>query len=281
MIQEHSSQNDKFLKFVCISDTHTETDDLVIPDGDVLIHCGDFSYTGKENEIKKFAKFISKLPHKYKIVIAGNHDITFDKFKYLALKPIFRLKYNLEDLDSIKDCLIKDTGIIYLEDSSVSIEGYNIFGSPWSPKYGQWAFMRNDENLIPMWEKIPTNTDILITHGPPKFFGDETCDNINAGSLTLLNEIQNRIKPSYHLFGHIHEGYGTYNDGVTTYINCSILNVDYMPVNSPVVFYLPRKQDKIESDKEKVKQHINSDFRSEEKTTEDNNEFEDQKINTI
>jgi len=139
--------------------------------------------------------------------------------------------------------LINTKDVIYLEDSSVELYGYKFYGSPYSNKYRQWAFMKSDENLKEIWSKIPTETDILITHGPPKFIGDLTVDKVNSGSRTLLEEVKNRIKPLYHIFGHIHEGYGIYNcEDISTYfINCSNLNEDYDCVNKPIVFELEKR----------------------------------------
>ena len=66
------------IKFVCVSDTHNLTNKIQVPEGDVLIHAGDFTNSGKPDEVEWFNKWLGNLPHKHKIVIAGNHDITFD-----------------------------------------------------------------------------------------------------------------------------------------------------------------------------------------------------------
>jgi Icc-related predicted phosphoesterase len=234
-------KNDNYIRFVCISDTHTSADEIKIPEGDVLIFSGDFTYSGKLSEVEKFKSFLSSIPHKYKVMIAGNHDLSFDKVKYHNLRkhPKLKMVYP-ESIEDFKNSFIKGVdGLIYLENSSINLFGYNIYGSPYTPIYQNWAFMKPDRDLLEIWKDIPDNTDILITHGPPKFIGDFDRD-IYAGSLTLLQEIQNRIKPKYHIFGHIHEGYGVYSDGITTFINCAIMNVDYNPENSPLVFDLPK-----------------------------------------
>lgn len=239
-----NDENTKKVRVVCISDTHTNTDNLVVPDGDILIHAGDFTFTGQPAETKKFYKFLNDLPHKYKIFVAGNHEITFDNLRYSNLKERFRLKIPQDKLDEIKFSFknFQKNEIIYLENSYVEVLGLKIYGSPYSPKFHEWAFMASDENLKKIWKEIPSDVDLLITHGPPMFIGDY-CDNINSGSLSLLEEVTNRLKPMYHIFGHVHEGYGVFklkpNNEMncnTYFINASILNEDYNLVNKPIIF---------------------------------------------
>lgn len=82
--------SDEILKIVCISDTHNLTEKLRLPKGDMLIHAGDFSIKGRINEINHFAEFMRKQDFKYKIIIAGNHDLSFDERIYK--KKISNLK---------------------------------------------------------------------------------------------------------------------------------------------------------------------------------------------
>jgi len=79
------------IKFVCLSDTHANHNKINVPDGDVLLYTGDFSNKGRPKEIENFAKFLQKLPHTYKVVIAGNHDLTMepDKFESEHKKRFF------------------------------------------------------------------------------------------------------------------------------------------------------------------------------------------------
>jgi Icc-related predicted phosphoesterase len=233
---------DNNIRFVCISDTHTMADKILIPEGDVLIFSGDFSFSGQLSEVEKFKSFLCTLPHKYKVVIAGNHDLSFDKEKYHKFSKYHDTEEGFpESIDDFKNSFIEGVdGLFYLENSSVNLLGYKIYGSPYTPTYFNWAFMKSDDELLNIWKEIPDDTDIVITHGPPMYIGDLTAMNINAGSLTLLKELQNRIKPKYHIFGHIHEGYGVYSDGLTTYINCSTMTLEYIPENFPIVFDLPK-----------------------------------------
>ena len=132
----------------------------------------------------------------------------------------------------------------YLEDSEVpgGIGGYRVWGSPWSPWFCDWGFnLRRGPEIKAKWDMIPDGIDILMTHGPPLGFGDRCSDGNLAGCVDLLDAIRNRIRPLYNIYGHIHEGYGCYSDGTTTYINASSVNMDYYAVNKPIVFDLPIK----------------------------------------
>ena len=62
------------MKFVAIADTHGKHKDLTIPSGDMLIHAGDISMKGDEDEIIDFLNWFDEQNFKHKILIAGNHD---------------------------------------------------------------------------------------------------------------------------------------------------------------------------------------------------------------
>lgn len=114
-------------RFVCIADTHNRTDKMKhIPDGDVLIHAGDFTNFGSRDQVVHFNNFLSTLSHRYKVVIAGNHDISFDLESYDSLWPAFS-----RDKDDPCDIRKQLTNCIYLEDEEVDILGFRVFGSPW------------------------------------------------------------------------------------------------------------------------------------------------------
>lgn len=246
LIDPKTPITDDKLRFVCISDTHAaiEKNPLdFVPDGDVLLHAGDITKVGQPNEIKKFNEYLGKLPHKHKIVIAGNHDLTFDRSMdqqlsrwHVKLEKVkaFLSEHNVEE---VKDLL---TNCVYLEDAMVTLYGVNIYGSPWQPEFGDWGFnLPRGKPLLEKWDLIPEETDVLITHGPPVGHGDACFDGNRAGCVELLNTIQKRVKPKYHIFGHIHEGYGVTSDGFTTYINASTCTLRYIPSNPPIVFDLP------------------------------------------
>ena len=226
-------------RFVCISDTHNRTDTLKIPDGDVLLHAGDFSDTGQPRDIEKFGHFLTNLPHQHKVVIAGNHDLTFDTQNYDELYKDFRHPKKFDSIQ-LKASIRSLPNVTYLEDSGTTINGIKIWGSPWQPEFCDWAFnLPRGEKCLEKWDLIPEGTDIVMTHGPPVGHGDLCFHGVRAGCVDLLGTLQNRVKPKYHIFGHIHEGYGTTTDGTTVFVNCSVCTYNYKPLNSPVVFDLP------------------------------------------
>ena len=144
--------------------------------------------------------------------------------------------------------LIRDIpNCIYLEHQEVIIEGYKIFGTPFIPPVGNWAFMLNTkEERIEKFREIPEDVEILISHSPPKNILDSWPDrpmdhHERYGCNELLKEVTTRIKPLFHIFGHVHEGYGTQKLGSITYINASNVDFDYECVNKPIFFELPRK----------------------------------------
>lgn len=206
----------KPLKIVAISDTHGQHRSLKLSKGDIIIHAGDVSKVGRPEEIQDFLDWFSKLKFRYKILIAGNHDFFFENAHEDVIKKI-----------------IPD-GIIYLNDSGVEIKGIKVWGSPITPWFNDWAFNRNRGNEIKEhWDIIPDDTDILITHGPPFGILDETVYGKRTGCEELLLRVY-QVKPKYHIFGHIHEDYGCYTKGETTFINASVLDDWYETKNNPV-----------------------------------------------
>ncbi len=198
------------MKIVALADTHGYHRLVEVPDGDILIFAGDVTLRGNRNELRDFAEWANELPHKHKIVIAGNHDFCFKKYR--------------EESEEIL------SPMYYLEDSGIVIEDIWIWGTPWTLKYGDWAFMGDEDTLVEKFD-IPM-VDVLISHGPPKNMLDKNViDGEHVGSLALWGV----PTPKLHIFGHIHEGYGSYKDSDCEYINASIVNFSYDPVNKPVV----------------------------------------------
>lgn len=204
------------MELVFISDTHGKHNNLVVPDGDVLIHCGDFSGLGKERELRKFNTWMGSLPHEHKLAIAGNHELTLDSSSRHHFESLF-------------------TNFTYVRDESINIKGYNFYLSPWQPEFYNWAFNYSKDRAEAIWDNIPEDTDILVTHGPPLGILDMNEEGENCGCEYLLDRVE-KVKPKIHAFGHIHEGYGKYNpDGYDTeFINASCLNRQYELVNDPI-----------------------------------------------
>ncbi len=206
------------MKILFISDTHGQHRKLQkLPQADILIHGGDVSKHGEDHEVEDFIKWFSKLDFRYKIFIAGNHDFYFED----------------ETVNRIQRMLTENS--YYLCNTGISIEGINFWGSPITPTYFNWAFNKDrGKEINKYWNKIPKNTDVLITHGPPFGILDLTKPGLKVGCENLLKKVK-LIKPKYHLFGHIHEAYGIYKNTYTTFVNGSILNENYTIGNSPMI----------------------------------------------
>ena len=216
----------KTVKIVCISDTHGLTDQEnfpPVPDGDILLHAGDISQQGNVDHIAQFNAWLGSLPHQYKIVIAGNHDKMLDP--------------NLNETAREMKGLL--TNCIYLEDDAVNIKGIKFYGTPFSKKRAQstnHAFQMSSEELKSRWAKIPDDIDILMTHTPP--YGIHDVGNYSPepqGCKYLLQEVTQRIKPKFHVFGHIHSGYGSQEIGGTAFINAAMA-IAGNSFNPPTVF---------------------------------------------
>ncbi len=203
------------VRLVLLSDTHLFHRRLELPAGDVLIHAGDFCGSGRREQVVEFAAFFRALPHRHKIVIAGNHD------RALELDP------------DLGPALFE--GCHYLLDAGVTIEGLSVWGSPWQPEYHSMAFnLPRGRALRERWALIPTDVDVLVTHGPPHGILDRTLSDHEAGCDELLAALQ-RVRPRLHVFGHIHEGYGRHEEHGTLFVNASICTPAYEPTNPPVV----------------------------------------------
>lgn len=214
------------MRIVALSDTHGYHKQLSIPDGDVLIHAGDFSMRAKSRDVTEFVEWINSLPHKHKIMTPGNHDMACESHNMWSYEPT-----------------------VYLCHESTEIEGIKFFASPYSVAIydpSPWAFdyQRDSEGFKQKWSEIPMDTDVLITHGPPKGILDRVLsphpgEDPNVGDINLLYRVMD-VRPKVHLFGHIHEGYGSYQHPVypTKFYNVSVCNVNYKPDNPITVIDL-------------------------------------------
>ena len=235
------------IRIVCISDTHSSVENVEppfnVPDGDILIHAGDFTDYGEVQKVKEFNQWLGTLPHKHKIVVAGNHDTSFDP-SVVAPGKRFWEKLQHPELHEVKPLM---TNCIYLEDSHVTIEGYKIYGTPWQPLFGRgdraFQILHSD---VEKWEevcaKIPPDTDILVSHSPPLGIQDGNGEGRKCGSEVLLRHVVERVKPKYHIFGHIHESYGVATNGLTTFANAASCTHGSPRVaeNPPIVFDVDR-----------------------------------------
>ena len=227
------------MKITFISDTHTKhnqiTKDLV--GGDLLIHAGDISSMGYKHEIQNFCKWLDGISnYNHKVFIAGNHDWGFQ-----------------DNPEQVKEIINSYKTIDYLQDQIDMIgestdEMVKIWGSPWQPEFYNWAFNlpRNGESLKTKWDLIPTDTDILITHGPAWGYVDTIKGQSQHLGCELLTARIKEIKPKIHVCGHIHSGYGYYFDGDTHFINAAVLGENYYYENKPLTVEWNPKTNEIE-----------------------------------
>ena len=192
------------MRIVAFSDTHMLHDNVEIPDGDLLIFAGDMSICKTVQDVSRFNAFLKTLPHPNKIVIGGNHD--------------HLLAYSSD----IAKELLQDA--IYLEDSSVTIEGISIYGSPWQPTFNTKACsafaLPRGKIIRKKWDLIPEGVDILVTHSPPCGIMDED-GGVSHGCSDLLERVL-QLQPKLHIFGHIHNHNGMVTVGKTCFINCNV-----------------------------------------------------------
>lgn len=217
------------MKIVALSDTHGYHKKLTIPDGDFLIHVGDFAMRANRSTVYEFAQWFKAQPHAHKIIIAGNHDVCLEGDRRWAVEEFAPAHYLMHE--------------------KVTLGGLTFFGSPFSPAIydpSDWSFdyPPNGTRSRDLWDNIPKGIDVLITHGPPKGILDlvkspHPGEDPHVGDVNLLHRVMT-IRPRVHLFGHIHEGYGTYQHPTvrTRFFNVSICNLDYRPVNPITVFDL-------------------------------------------
>ncbi len=208
-------------KLCIISDTHGYHDHVRVPPSDILIHAGDFTKGDQgRKDFREFLVWLERQPAPVKLLISGNHDSQCQKWPDLARGMI--KEYS--------------PSTFYLEDSGCEINGIKFYGSPYTPTFFDWYFMADrGADIKRHWDMIPDDTDVLITHGPPLGIGDfSTFGNEHVGCEDLLNAIC-RISPKLHVYGHVHGGYGHKIEyGGINFINASICNEAYKPVNLPV-----------------------------------------------
>jgi Icc-related predicted phosphoesterase len=208
------------MRVCCISDLHGRLPDDV-DECDLLLIAGDISaHTRDDNERflrRDFPNWLERQPAKEIVGIAGNHDFVAQQWP-----SVFR-----------------DLPWHYLDNQVIELAGLKIAGSPWTPRYGFWAFMAADDELARIWKQMPDDIDVLLTHGPPYGFCDLTADGVHAGSLSLRERILELDQLKLHAFGHIHHTRGA--DVISTgaiVVNCALTDERYRIVNTPIVVEL-------------------------------------------
>ena len=199
------------MRVVAVADTHLYHHELQLPDGDVFVHAGDLCRSGDLAELREAADWLKSLPHRHKVVIAGNHDWAFVREPDLARE------------------VLADAGVVYLQDSGVTIDGVRFWGSPWQPEFNDWAFnLPRGRALAAKWALIPTDLDVLVTHAPPSGIGDRGPVPGRLGCEDLLDRVLS-IRPKVHLFGHIHQDGGAWEIGPTLFANVTTWECERAP----------------------------------------------------
>ena len=238
------------MRITHISDTHNKHNQLngLLPGGDLLIHSGDISSLGRQSEVERFVKWFNGIDnYTNKVFIAGNHDMTFDREILLRDKLAYfegKTEYDTSCSEGKPDWLdnLLQTGlnhnVFYLKNNYVILDDVKIWGSPITPSFGYgWGFNKDrgyDINQI--WNQIPDDTDIVITHGPIHSYCDRTDrGGLNVGCEQLYHRL-NEVQPQLHFSGHIHEAYGYRQTNWGYAFNGCNCDLSYLVNNKPMTF---------------------------------------------
>jgi Icc-related predicted phosphoesterase len=221
------------MRLVIVSDTHCQLDKIDIPDGDVLVHCGDALSYGRVGEFTEFATQLAKLAPKFDLILytPGNHDTCVQ----FGLGPAMARETLAAASPKIEMLLHESFRFEWMG------EAITFFGSPWVPQFGNWSFMYPRSEGRGLWEDIPEKVDVVFTHGMPygimdrvwRIFEDEDDDHVGCKA---LRDRLDAVKPKVFAGGHLHMEGGNYlinND--TLYVNAAICDDSYQPTRKPIV----------------------------------------------
>jgi hypothetical protein len=216
------------LRLVCTSDIHGQQVQVKVPDGDVFIFAGDAAGQGGESEFRRFCQWVQWLPHRHKLIVAGNHDGVVERLGKEATTALLTADGRHPEIQ-------------YLQDQKYVVQDLVFWGAPWTPRFFNWSFMETrGAKMKQKWDLMPNHVDVLITHGPSYGRLDVSGrDPGRCGCEALADRIK-QVQPKLHVHGHIHGSYGwseqRWPDGrVTCYANVSCCNEAYAPINPPVV----------------------------------------------
>ena len=193
------------MKVVCLSDTHEMHREVppIRQRGDLLIHAGDFTFfCEKLSIIRDFNAWLGELPFRYRIVVPGNHE---------------HIMYTRPEIHSLI------TNATLLINEAVTIEGVRLWGSPVTCDDDAFGCATAEERRR-LYATIPVDTDIVITHGPAFGILDEERHSrgVHLGCPELRTAIE-RVKPKFHVFGHVHSGHGAARVGDTIFANVAMI----------------------------------------------------------
>jgi hypothetical protein len=218
--------NNQFgMKILHLSDTHGQHHALKsLPEADIIVHSGDFTFGGSETEAYDFMNWFCDLPYEHKIFISGNHDMCM---------------YGADNIEGLPD------NVHYLCNSGIAIDGIKFYGLP--------MFMEDylEGRVKVLFDNVPDDTNILITHQPP--YG--ICDLADygkglqhQGNHDLAERIKQLYALRYHLFGHEHSAYGTERCDDIIFSNAALLTPEYEMVRQPAVIEVKGVSDMVLSD---------------------------------
>lgn len=196
-----------------------------IPESDLLIIAGDVLPDDNQEVwvIDQFRKWLIDLPVKETVFIAGNHDFYFQTESWRS--------------GSFGASFFQEVGATYLEDEGYQFDDFKIWGTPWVQNLTGWAFVAEDHLARERFSMIPSDTDIVISHGPINGIFDRV-GRENVGSKILASQIE-KISPRLFVSGHIHEDGGSIRDiSKTTFVNASLMNPAYKPTNQAITIDL-------------------------------------------
>lgn len=207
------------MRVVCLADLHGYLPE--VPPCDVLLVAGDICPTDDERPERQrrwlhstFARWLADVPAATVVGVAGNHDF----------------------VGETDPSALRDLDWHYLQDETIEIDGLSVYGSPWTSRFQEWAFMLTEEELSRCWEGIPDAIDVLCVHSPPVGYGDWISGH-HIGSPSLLEAIDARA-PKLCVFGHVHQGYGRWQRGATELVNAAHCDMQYLPAHPPVALEL-------------------------------------------
>lgn len=180
----NSEIKERIVKVCVMSDAHWNFPYIEVPDCDIFMYCGDWSGSGTISEHIKFCQWVNKINARYKLIVPGNHDMYCYHYPDMAAS------------------MLRGSNALLLVDKEVECYGIRIYGTPWSPRFGQWGYMRPDEDLYDYFKQIPKGVHILLTHTPPNGILD-LAGTTHIGSKSLVRALKMKPIP-FHFFGHNH-----------------------------------------------------------------------------
>ena len=211
--------SDTAVRVTVISDTHMQHERLVLPEGDLLIHCGDMFdlYSRNPADLRGLDSWFARQPFDRIVCTGGNHDHLLEHTLGFLAQPFRHAEY--------------------LQDQAVRYRGLIVYGSPWVPGLPTHAFHKDRSELEAAWAHVPTGVDILVTHTPPLGVLDRSSRGVSFGCPELAWQLR-RIAPRVHCFGHVHASAGQARLGQTLFINAASVGSGGTVIRPPITFAL-------------------------------------------